>query len=73
MLFISLVAFLAQYARITAFSYTKASIAAPFGYVGIIGALLVDIFIFEANLNPLTVIGIFLTSVGLLTKLFIGG
>ena len=67
-IFIAFIAFLTQITRITAIFLEKPSNIMPFGYAGIIGSLLVDLYIFDTNLNSLAIIGILMTSVGLLGK-----
>ena len=42
----------------------------PFGYIGVIAGLLSDIFLFDESFNWLMLLGIALTSIGLLTKTF---
>ena len=60
-----------QYTRASAMMLAKPSYVAPFGYFGLIAAVCIDIFIFKSTFNIFTIIGIFLTSIGLLANLFI--
>lgn len=43
----------------------------PFGYIGIIGSFISDIFLFETHLDTLSIIGMILASFCLFFKLFI--
>jgi drug/metabolite transporter (DMT)-like permease len=49
----------------------KPSYMMPFGYITIIGSALVDYLIFNTSFDFLTIIGMFLTSCGLLVKLIV--
>jgi drug/metabolite transporter (DMT)-like permease len=46
----------------------KPSRVMPFGYLSVITSFLADLYIFEADFNFWTVIGIILTSLGLIGK-----
>lgn len=43
----------------------------PFGYLGLIVGFTADILYFGSSFNLLSVVGMILTSVGLLSKLFL--
>jgi drug/metabolite transporter (DMT)-like permease len=49
----------------------KPSYMMPFGYITIAGSALVDFLIFNVSFSLLTIIGILLTSCGLLIKLIV--
>lgn len=52
-------------------SLKKPSHTMPFGYVTIVVTFLADLFIFRTRFDILQVIGIILTSVGLLSKFLV--
>ena len=60
-----------QSTRVRAIYLAKPSDVVPFSYAGIIGSLMIDIWIYDSRLNLLSIIGIFLTSIGLCAKFFI--
>ena len=49
----------------------KPSILMPFNYVGIIASFMVDILLYHASFDFYSIIGMLLTSAGLLSRLFI--
>lgn len=60
-----------QYMIFAASSLKKPSHTMPFGYVAIMTTFFADVCYFGVTFNPLQIIGIVLTSVGLLSKFFI--
>ncbi len=50
----------------------KPSMVMPFSYISIVLGCIVDSFIFNFSLDFITIAGVLLASVGLLTKVFIG-
>lgn len=61
-----------QYMLFAATSLKKPSYTMPFGYVAIIVSFTADLLIFDIKFNLLQVVGILLTSVGLLSKYIVG-
>ncbi len=61
-------ALLCQYMIFASNSLMKPSRVMPFGYLSVITSFLADLYIFEADFNFWTVIGIILTSLGLIGK-----
>lgn len=49
----------------------KASYIMPFGYVSIVFSFMMDIFIFDENFDTISILGMCLTSSGLLIKLLV--
>ena len=49
----------------------RASYLLPFGYTGIIAGFLFDVLIFDTSFNWAAILGMILTSVGLLGKLLL--
>jgi drug/metabolite transporter (DMT)-like permease len=64
-------AMLTQYMIFAASSLKEPSLTMPFGYLAIIVGFIADTIFFEITFNMLSVLGILLTSAGLLSKLFI--
>lgn len=64
------ISLIAQYMIYTANSLKKPSRTMPFGYVGVLAGFLADVFYFDIDFNLLSIIGMILTSIGLLGKLF---
>jgi drug/metabolite transporter (DMT)-like permease len=64
-------ALVAQYMIFTSTSMIEPSKTMPFGYLGIIVGFTADIFYFKIEFDFLSVLGMFLTSIGLLSKLII--
>lgn len=60
-----------QYMIVMATTLKKPSYTMPFGYFGLVVGFIADIFYFNTSFNLLTIIGMILTSGGLLSKLFI--
>lgn len=60
-----------QYGIFYATTLKKPSLTMPLGYLGIIVGFIADIFYFGFKFNFLSIVGIFLTSSGLLSKFFI--
>ena len=52
-------------------TYIAASSMMPFGYFGIMFSLVVDTVVYDADFDWISIAGIFLTSSGLLSKLFL--
>jgi drug/metabolite transporter (DMT)-like permease len=50
----------------------KASFIMPMGYISIVVAFASDILIFGSNFDWLSILGMILTSAGLLSKLLVG-
>jgi hypothetical protein len=73
LLFIGLVlsAYLTQNLISKSIYLKKPSYIMPFGYIGIIGSFISDIFLFETHLDTLSIIGMILASFCLFFKLFI--
>ena len=63
--------YISQSTRIRAVYLAKPSDVVPFTYAGIIGSLLIDIFIYDSQFSTLSIIGIFFTSIGLCAKFFV--
>jgi drug/metabolite transporter (DMT)-like permease len=63
-------AFFAQLMIMKSLSMKKPSYLMPLGYITVILSFCADFFIFNANLDLYAVIGILLTSGGLLTNLW---
>ena len=66
-----LFALFTQYMIFTATSLKRPSHTMPFGYVTIVTTISADLFIFNIKFDLLQVIGIVLTSVGLLSKFLV--
>jgi drug/metabolite transporter (DMT)-like permease len=66
-------ALLAQYMIFAATSLKEPSYTMPLGYLAIVVGFLADIAFFKVEFNSLTVIGMLLTSAGLLSKLAMSG
>lgn len=63
----SIVGIFAQNLVFLANSLKKPSLMMPFGYVGVITGFLIDLYLFGTEFTMITVLGIFLTSGGLLS------
>jgi len=61
-------ALLCQYMIFASNSLMKPSRVMPFGYISVIVSFVADIYIFKAEFNFLAVLGILLTSLGLIGK-----
>lgn len=61
----------AQYCLFMANSMIKPSKAMPLGYISVIVGFLADVYLFDTNFTILPVIGMFLTSAGLLTDIIL--
>lgn len=59
---------ISQYMIFASNSLMKPSMVMPFGYVSVITSFMADLYIFEAEFNFLAVMGILLTSMGLIGK-----
>lgn len=66
-----ILALLAQYMIFAAASLKEPSYTMPLGYLSIVIGFLADIIFFKVDFNSYTVIGMLLTSAGLLSKLFL--
>lgn len=66
-----ILALLAQYMIFAATSLKEPSYTMPLGYLSIVIGFLADIIFFKVEFNYYTVIGMLLTSAGLLSKLFL--
>lgn len=71
-LLLILLALVAQYMIFAATTLKKPSYTMPLGYLGILVSFLADIFYFGVKFNFLSVLGLILTSIGLLSKFLIG-
>ena len=63
---VSVTGFLTQLFIIRANSYAKPSLVMPFGYVSVACGFLADIFLFGTSFTLLAIVGMMLTSAGLL-------
>jgi len=64
-------AYLAHYFRVKSLFLLPPSKIIPFNYVGIILSVIMDLTLFGHKTNLLEIIGILLTSIGLLSHLFL--
>jgi drug/metabolite transporter (DMT)-like permease len=66
-----ILALMTQYMIFAATSLKEPSYTMPLGYLSIVIGFLADVIFFKVEFNVLTVIGMLLTSAGLLSKLFL--
>lgn len=64
-------AYLTQNLITRAIYLKKASYIMPFGYISIIVAFVCDIFLFNSSFDWISIIGMIMTSAGLLSKLLV--
>ena len=70
-LFVVVLALVAQYMIFTSTSMIEPSKTMPFGYLGIIVGFTADILYFKVQFDFISILGMFLTSIGLLSKLIL--
>ncbi len=63
--------FFAQNLIVLANTFKKPSTMMPFGYVGVATGFLADVYLFDISFTFLSVLGVFLTSGGLLSGFLI--
>ena len=64
---IVITAILSQYSIFLANSLRSPSLVMPFGYASVVVSFLADVYLFDTNFSLLPVVGMFLTSAGLLS------
>lgn len=70
---VAVVGFMAQFLLVNAYSMIKPSKVMPIGYIGIVISFLADIYLFDTKFTLLPIIGMLLTSVGLLSDFLMNG
>lgn len=71
MLILVIATFLCRATITRAISLKKASLIMPFGYISIVFAVISDVLLFKTRVDFVTVVGMLLTSLGLIGKLII--
>ena len=65
---VAVTGYFAQFLIIKANSIAKPSIVMPFGYVSVTFGFVADVFLFDTSFTFLSIVGMILTSAGLMTE-----